>query len=258
VILRLGGEGFMERIEVDTAHFKGNFPDACSLEVSANGEYGSWHEVLPQSELQADTRHFFHVEPAAAAPARFARFNIFPDGGVSRLRLFGRLSETGRMEARLAALNAAAADTAARDLLTCCGSQEWAARMTAARPFSGVAHFEQEAARIWTDCSREHWLEAFAAHPRIGESSGGPWSRHEQSGVQDAGAATLAALADANQQYEEKFGYPFIICATGKRAAEMLALLEARLGNDPHDEIRNAAAQQQLITSLRLKKLLSE
>ncbi|HEY0084088.1 MAG TPA: 2-oxo-4-hydroxy-4-carboxy-5-ureidoimidazoline decarboxylase, partial [Pyrinomonadaceae bacterium] len=115
--------------------------------------------------------------------------------------------------------------------------------------------------------SERDWLEAFAAHPRIGgrgtaaERAQPPqaacWSEQEQSGARDAAQATLDELAAANRAYEEKFGHIYIVCATGKTADEMLALLRARLSNDADTELRNAAAEQQKITMLRLEKLLT-
>jgi len=117
---------------------------------------------------------------------------------------------------------------------------------------------EQAADRIWMASSREDWLEAFAAHPRIGQHSHNRWSQEEQSGVVIASSEIWSALAEANQIYEVKFGHIFILCATGKTALEILAILQQRLRNDPPTEIQIAAEQQRLITRLRLIKLLSE
>jgi len=144
VILRLAAEGIVERVEVDTSHFKGNFPDSCSLEVNACDVPGSdsvpredsWVEILPRTRLVANTRHLFRQELKLSCAARFARFNIYPDGGVSRLRLFGRLTEDGRAEANLAALNAASDEQGVADLLYGCGSTAWAQAMAGGRPYA--------------------------------------------------------------------------------------------------------------------------
>ena len=258
VILRLAEEGVIDRVEVDTSHFKGNFPDACSLEVSPTGEEGSWTVVLAESKLRADARHVFAPELAATSPARFARFHIYPDGGVSRLRLFGRMSPEGRLRANLAALNAAPRKQAAADFLRCCGSTAWASQMAAGRPYTSLPAVEMAADRAWSGCSREDWIEAFAAHPRIGTEAGGAWSRQEQAGAAQAGAETLRALEELNRRYLEKFGYIFIVCAAGKAADEMLGILQRRIQNNPEDEIQQASEQQRLITRLRLGRLLSE
>lgn len=130
--------------------------------------------------------------------------------------------------------------------------------MTRSRPFLSLAELEEAADRIWAACSREDWLEAFAAHPKVGQQSESRWSGQEQSGVATSTVETRAALAEANQEYLAKFGYIFIVCATGKTAAGMLAMLRRRVGNDPSVEIRNAAEEQRFITRLRLRKLLSE
>jgi OHCU decarboxylase len=117
---------------------------------------------------------------------------------------------------------------------------------------------------IWWSLAAHDWLEAFAAHPQIGgrraareqDAQAQSWSEQEQSGARDAEQSTLDELAAANRAYQEKFGHIFIVCATGKTAAEMLALLRARLPNDAATELRNAAEEQRKITKLRLEKLL--
>lgn len=168
---------------------------------------------------------------------------------------------------RVADLNALDEDGAARALLRCCGSSRWARQMAAARPFAGAEAMSGAADAIWSALDRTDWLEAFVAHPRIGsggpDTSSGPggsggsdWSRQEQAGVAGAAAQSLRRLADANREYEARFGYIFIVCATGKGTDEMLALLEGRLRHDAGEELRVAAEEQRRITRLRLTKLL--
>src|SRR5207245_11170454 len=110
----------------------------------------------------------------------------------------------------------------------------------------------------WWGRSSRDWLQAFAAQPRIGASVADARARSEQSGVAGAGAETLARLAAGNRAYEERFGYIYIVCASGKSAAEMLAILESRLSNDPETELRIAAGEQRKIIRLRLEKWLRE
>jgi allantoicase len=266
LILRLAAEGIISRVEVDTSHFKGNFPDSCSLEVNPCNVRGSdsvpredsWVEIFPRTQLVANTRHFFRQELKASCVARFARFNIYPDGGVSRLRLFGCLTDDGRAEVNLAGLNAASHERAVADFLRCCGSATWAQAMAAERPYAGKMELEASAEAAWSRCSRDDWLQAFAAHPRMGERVSAGWSREEQSRAAGAGEETLRKLEELNRRYFEKFGQVFIVCATGKTAEEMLGILERRLENSPDDEVNHAAEQQQLITRLRLDKLLHE
>jgi len=177
---------------------------------------------------------------------------------MSTLGLHPLLTETDRVEIRLTALNDCAPEMARAQFRRCCGSSQWVRRMEQARPFSSLAELEACADRIWTSCHREDWLEAFSAHPRIGEQSQNRWSRQEQSSVGAVVPSVMESLAEANRAYLDKFGYIFIVCATGKSAEEMLALLKQRLGNRADIEIQNAAEQQRLILQLRLRKLLTE
>lgn len=166
------------------------------------------------------------------------------------------------MTASLARLNALPARDAEEELLACCGSRGWARRMVASRPFRSDVEMAEEADRAWRDLSETDWLEAFAAHPRIGaavensSSRSRAWSQQEQAAASGTSPETLANLADANRDYEDRFGHVFIVCASGKNAAEMLRLLESRLGNDPRTELGIAAEEQRKITRLRLQKLL--
>ena len=145
----------------------------------------------------------------------------------------------------------------------CCGSTRWADAMTALRPFDSDAALFDAARRVWWSLSRIDWLEAFAAHPKIGDlnalrarfATTAAWSAGEQAGVTDAGEEVLRQLALGNCRYEERFGFIFIICATGKTAGEMLEHLEQRLSNEPDAEIALAAAEQAKITRLRLEKI---
>ena len=164
---------------------------------------------------------------------------------------------------RLAALNALDEAAAAEAFLRCCGSSRWAREMAAVRPFAGVEAMAGTAEARWSALDRADWLEAFAAHPTIGAGKAGEagkagrWSDEEQAGVADAAEQTKQRLADANRAYEARFGYIFIVCATGKTGSEMLALLEARLRHDAGEELRIAAEEQRKITQLRLRKLIT-
>ena len=164
----------------------------------------------------------------------------------------------------LARLNALPADDAERELLTCCGSRAWARRMADARPFGDADDLFARADGTWRALGEADWLEAFRSHPRIGENKAEAgqtgreqaWSAGEQAGMTSAAAATRAALAEGNRAYEARFGHIYIVCATGRSADEMLALLRSRLANDAATEIRVAAEEQRKITRIRLQKLL--
>jgi OHCU decarboxylase len=148
-------------------------------------------------------------------------------------------------------------------LLDCCGSVPWAKSVATQRPYTDVTALYQTADAVWRNLGRAGWLEAFGRHPQIGEKAASgsvasrQWSEGEQAGAHSAAETTIERLAEGNRAYREKFGYIFIVCATGKSANEMLAILGERLHNDPGRELHIAAEQQRLITRLRLKKLLA-
>lgn len=155
-------------------------------------------------------------------------------------------------------------DMARAELARCCGSTRWVDGMLSRRPFGSKAGLLAAADAAWTPTGEKDWLEAFSHHPRIGGKDAlrakfaatKSWSQGEQSSVAAADEATLDALEKGNADYEAKFGFIFIVCATGKSAAEMLELLKARLPNDRKKELINAAAEQAKITKIRLEKLI--
>ena len=161
-------------------------------------------------------------------------------------------------------LNSVTADEAASEFLKCCGSNNWARQVTAARPFASLDELTASGDQIWWALEPGDWLEAFHSHPKIGEKKAAAetaaaaqkWSEDEQSGIRDSAQQTIQELAELNRAYEEKFGFIFIVCASGKSSDEMLAILRDRLENTPDEELRNAAAEQAKITRLRLRKLI--
>jgi OHCU decarboxylase len=163
-------------------------------------------------------------------------------------------------------LNKLPKDKAEATFLDCCGSTEWAKRMAAERPFGMIENLYQSAESIWSSLSSADHLEAFASHPKIGSKKPAPkqqaksakWSSNEQSGLETANDEVKNDLAEANRLYLEKFGFIFIVCATGKSAAEMLAICRARLRNSLATELQIAAEEQRKITEIRLNKLLEK
>jgi 2-oxo-4-hydroxy-4-carboxy-5-ureidoimidazoline decarboxylase len=151
------------------------------------------------------------------------------------------------------------------ELTKCCGAHRWVNKMAHRRPFKDATDLLATADDVWEQLGQEDWLEAFTHHPKIGDmdslrakfANTKAWAQGEQSGTASASEETLQGLADGNRDYEARFGYIFIVCATGKTADEMLALLRSRLGNAPEREIHVAAAEQAKITRLRLEKLLA-
>lgn len=161
--------------------------------------------------------------------------------------------------------NVASPDAAAAQILSCCGSNAWAREMTARRPFEDEAALMTASDEVWRNLTEFDWMEAFNSHPRIGESSvpnsaqrSSTWAMQEQKKVADSGDAIKIAVAEGNREYESKFGRIFIVCATGKSAAELLENLRRRLRNDETTELHEAAEQQRQITQIRLRKWLQE
>jgi OHCU decarboxylase len=150
------------------------------------------------------------------------------------------------------------------ELVQVCGSRSWARALAGRRPFGGLDRLLRAAGEVWWSLDETDWREAFQAHPQIGERKPGAprlarseaWSAEEQSGMQRAGVGVTMELEEANREYFAKFGYIFIVSASGKTAGDMLAILRSRLSNPPEQEIRVAADEQDKITRLRLERLL--
>jgi OHCU decarboxylase len=163
-------------------------------------------------------------------------------------------------------LNSLSLEEAESEFSKCCGSTIWARRMCEERPFHNLEELLAKADAEWWSLEEEDWLEAFSRHPKIGEkkseraqhAEAQKWSEQEQAGTSSAAEETRRELDLLNQEYAEKFGFIYIVCATGKTADEMLSLLKERLRNDPETEIRAAAEEQRQITHLRLNKLLEQ
>lgn len=154
-------------------------------------------------------------------------------------------------------LNRMTAQNAAEVLKPCCGSGRWAKGVTVRRPFPDLADLHRAADLVSQTLGREDWLEAFRSHPKIGETKNvSPWSEKEQEGMETADEDLRTRLARLNQEYQNRFGFIFIICATGKSGQEMLAQLEERMENGPEDEIRVASQEQTKIVHLRLNRLI--
>jgi 2-oxo-4-hydroxy-4-carboxy-5-ureidoimidazoline decarboxylase len=169
------------------------------------------------------------------------------------------------MNATLAAWNKADRGTALEEMLACCGAKRWADAMVALRPVPNVIALSEAADRIWTTMDEADWLEAFACHPRIGErkpahtiARAAAWSAEEQSSTRNAMEQVLHELTKANEGYEQRYGFTYIVCATGKSAEEMLQMLNRRLMSDRDSEFREAAEQQRQILQIRLGKWLVE
>ncbi|MBX3190252.1 MAG: allantoicase [Labilithrix sp.] len=280
VVLRLATEGTVERALVDTLHFKGNAPDSAAIDVTRvapgspdpEGDVDDgWIPLLARTNLQPHTPHVFEDElasqPGVHAPATHVRLRIWPDGGISRLRLYGVATDAGREHAGMRYLRAMPEPELEAALRSCCGCSAWVAGMKTRRQrgaFTSLDALKSHAAQVWSALAADDWNEAFRAHPRIGETKAeaaqsavaAGWSASEQKKVDAASVAAREALRAANEAYEAKFGRIYIVCATGKTAEEMLAIAKERMTNDPETELARAAEEQRRITDLRLEKLV--
>jgi 2-oxo-4-hydroxy-4-carboxy-5-ureidoimidazoline decarboxylase len=168
------------------------------------------------------------------------------------------------MNAVLAAWNASDKASALAQMLACCGARRWAQALVAMRPIQDEEKMLAAADRLWATMEEPDWMEAFACHARIGERRSAnantqsvAWSAEEQSGAAQAAKRVRDDLASGNAKYEERFGFTYIVCATGKSAEEMLAILTRRLKSDRDLELREAAEQQRQITQIRLRKWMA-
>jgi len=272
-IVKLGIAGTIHRIEVDTAHFKGNFPDSCSVEIchaeGADAEISrlgaaNWRQLLSRVPLKADRSHVFRRQLHDGGAATHVRLNIFPDGGVSRFRVFGRAAQAADRLTGIARLNQLSRKQAAAALHDCCGSKKWVEQMLANRPYADASALLDSAEEAFASLGHNDWLAVFRGHPAIGakearakqSATARDWSAGEQSLAQKASHETLAILAAANEAYEATFGHVFLICATEKSSEEILKSLQERLGHDAETEMRIAGEEQRKITRLRLEKML--
>lgn len=161
-------------------------------------------------------------------------------------------------------LNELTQDEAQHQFMQCCTSSTWVEYMAAARPFENADALKSAADKGWKNLAEQDYLEAFDGHPKIGDvnslrakyANTKALASGEQSAVNQASEQVLTALAQGNDDYQNKFGFIFIVCATGKSAQQMLDLLLARLPNDRATELTNAAEEQRKIFHIRLEKLL--
>jgi 2-oxo-4-hydroxy-4-carboxy-5-ureidoimidazoline decarboxylase len=166
----------------------------------------------------------------------------------------------------LSALNQQSHTDLTSVLATCCGAESWYLALAKYQPYGSIEQLHQLSDKVWNKLAEDDYLAAFSHHPMIGDmaalkakfASTAHWAGNEQQGSQQADEDTLLALKHGNEAYLKKFGFIFIVCATGKSANEMLALLKQRMPNDLATELKIAAAEQNKITHLRLDKLLSE
>ena len=227
-------------------------------------------EVLIRGEAVDDSRirAARKALDAAIAPIddirSVAEYRRFVAGNLLEEFLRGLAASGEALLVVLARWNALPEMEAAEEILPCCGSQRWSQALVRMRPFVSAEELSVASDRVWWNLGHDDWEEAFRSHPRIGErkaptaatKQSAVWSRQEQDGVYAQDAQILAEMVRRNEEYEARFGRVFLVCATGKSAAEMPGILRSRLGNDAEVELREAAEQQRQITQLRLRKWL--
>jgi allantoicase len=269
-VLQLARRGVVERIELDTHFFKGNAPQAVMVEwLDADGVSGdallkqiaapgSWQVLLESTPIVQHHRHV--LEPAQPRPVTHLRVHIFPHGGVNRMRVFGHAVDTAGERQALATLNGLDAEARRALLLSFCGAKAFVDAAAQRFPAASTRDLFAAITRSFEGLSDDAWLEAFAAHPRLGASAApreataqsAAWSKGEQSGIARGDDDTLSRLQAGNDAYAKKHGFTFIAFASGRGAREVLELLESRLANDRATEIANAAREQIRITRQRV------
>lgn len=249
---RFGMRGSVQRLVVDTSHFKGNAPGWVSVDLSDDGV--TWGRVVERVPVSPHAANMVEVDGSAG---QYLRLSIHPDGGLARLRVLGRPDRTAAGAKRLTYLNSLFDDQAGQFFRTACAADAWVAEMVRRRPFSTVEEVFARGAEVFDELDEDDWLEAFGGHPRIGER-GDATANREQSGAASASRETIRELIDVNRRYEDKFGFTYIVYATGKTADEMLSIAKDRLGNQRSEEIVNAAAEQRKITKTRLARMLCQ
>jgi allantoicase len=247
---RLGMPGRIESLVVDTSHFKGNAPGRVSFDVSEDGV--TWSTVVERADVQPHQHN--HITLPRPTHASVVRLNIHPDGGVARLRVMGRPDREAAGRLRMTYVDSLNPESASRFFHTACGARRWVDAMVSGRPYRTIDGLLESADRVFDHLSEADWLEAFASHPRIGER-GDAVAQKEQAGAGSASREIINRLAEVNRAYEERFGFIYIVFASGKTAEEMLAIAEKRLTNSREEEVANAAVEQRKITMRRLRRM---
>lgn len=252
VTFDLGIPGAVHGFVVDTRFFKGNAPGWVTIHVD---DGSGWIEVASHTAVAADTEN--RIDLRQPAPAQKVKLEIHPDGGVARFRVFGSPEREAAGRKRIEYLNALFEQEAHSFFHTACSATKWVGLMLDNRPYSSPGSVVENAGTAFDQLGEADWMEAFSGHPRIGER-GDATANREQAMAAGATTATSNALVETNAAYEKKFGFIYIVYATGKSADEMLQIAQERLHNSREREIQNAASQQRLITETRLRQMLCQ
>jgi allantoicase len=268
IVVQLGSVGAVRRIVLDTGHFKGNYPDRAAVDglcwpgaaAHALVEHADWRPITECVHLSADCETEIAVH--SAGPWSHLRLRIEPDGGVARLRAFGVPVEPVP-EPWVARVNALPADEFRGFLVRCCSSPRWAEDVVAARPFATATQLLGEAERLWWAQFPPAWEDGLRGHPRIGGvdalrarfAATAAWSEGESAAAATTDEGVLAALAAGNDAYEARYGWPFVIDATGRSASDVLAAMGGRMHRAPDAERAVGAAEVWKIARRRIQSM---
>jgi allantoicase len=269
-VIALGRRGIVEQLHLDTHFFKGNAPQSARVEfLDATGmdtaalrarltAADGWDVLVDTTPVVQHRRHV--LVPPVSRPATHLRVHIAPHGGVNRLRVLGHALDAPGEAAALAAFHALAPAERATVLRSFCGSAAYADRVTATLPATSVRALFAASDAAYASLAEVDLLEAFAAHPRLGQgkpaasatAASAAWSKNEQAGIANADAAILERLRERNDAYFARFGFVFLAFASGRGAGEILSLLDERLPRTRAEEIAQAAREQARITRARV------
>lgn len=262
-IVRLVGPGRIESLILDTAQLLEDCPQQASVEASAVQDPGpdDWFTLLPPQNMIPNTEHQFRSELEENSDLVWLRLNLLPDGGMTRLRALGTLNESGLEEARLLYLNASQDQVLGSIFKQVCHSDRFVQEMVRSKPFFSLNDLLKKGAGAWSKCTETDWKQALDGHPRIGEKAKGSdlsarWSKGEQSNAAAPQATVVEQLKSEQEAYFQKFGFIFLICASGKSSEEILKSVQTRLNNSAQEELQIVAEEQAKIIHLRLEKLL--
>ncbi len=256
VIMKLPRPAQVTDVICDTAHFKGNYPDGFSLEISSvpfsdwAAANNSWQSLLPRLKLSADQEHHYAREVIPHKAFSYLRLSMYPDGGISRLRLLGTYEPPET-------LNSCDEKELIAKFTALSYSPELAHQLATRRPFANIFDLLAKLSLVWQSLSIETKNRALRGHPQLGDKDAlaRRFSMNEQKEIASADTAMLSELWQLNQDYLKKFGHIFIMCARGQPIDAMILAVRQRINNSPAEEQTLAHAEHAKIMKLRILEI---